>query len=65
LSGAEAALAELHHMNLPANHFYFTLLGELYKHSDVSKARKNFEKAIELARNEADKAILKNKIQLL
>jgi RNA polymerase sigma factor (sigma-70 family) len=60
--GAKVALAETEKLNLTNNHFYFTLLGELYEHIDVSKATSNYEKAIALARSDTDKKFLQNKI---
>jgi RNA polymerase sigma-70 factor (ECF subfamily) len=64
-AGAEAALAELKDTQLPNNHFYFTLLGELYRHNDKDKARIYYEKALEMVKTQVDKSIIKNKIENL
>lgn len=60
--GREAALAEALQLNLDNNHFYFTLLGELYKTIDNKKAKEHFEKAYSLAKTETDKQTIREKI---
>lgn len=44
------------------NHFYFTLLGELYSQINIQAAMNNFEKAIVLAKSERDKEVINDKI---
>jgi len=63
--GKEMALAEAEKLYLPNNHFYFTLLGELYQGIDDEKARANFEKAFSLAKTESEKQLIKLKIKNL
>ena len=63
VNGKEAAIIEAEKINLTNNHFYFTLLGELYKDIDNDKAKLNFEKAIALAKTQADKMIIRKKLK--
>jgi predicted RNA polymerase sigma factor len=60
--GAKAALIEAEKLKLDSNHFYFTLLGELYKSIDIKKALLNFEKAFELAKTQTEKQAIREKI---
>lgn len=60
--GKGKAIAEAEKLQLNSNHYYYTLLGELYKNIDNDKARYNFEKACALAKTQTDKAIIKKKI---
>ncbi len=56
----EDAIIEAEKLQLTENHFYFTLLGELYTGKDNIKAKRHFTQAITLAKTQADKqAILK------
>lgn len=61
--GKEIALAEAEKINLPHNHFYFTLLGELYTEIDNGKAKAHFEKALSLAKTETEKRIISLKMK--
>lgn len=61
--GWREALAEAEKLKLESNHFYFTLLGELYKNVDRIKAKENFKKALSLAKTETDKQLLQEKIE--
>jgi len=63
--GKQAAIAEAEKLNLSHNHFYFTLLGELYTDIDNLKARQSFEKALSLAKTQTDKQTLKKKLEKL
>jgi predicted RNA polymerase sigma factor len=65
VSGAKIALVEAEKLKLENNHFYFTLLGELYKKTDSQKARINFLKAHDLAKSQSDKETLLKKINAL
>lgn len=56
--GKETAIAEAEKLNLADNHFYYSLLGDLYMGVDHKKALQNFQKALELAKSPADKAII-------
>jgi RNA polymerase sigma-70 factor (ECF subfamily) len=63
--GKEIALAEAEKLYLPNNHFYFTLLGELYEGNDNEKAKANFEKAYLVAKTESEKQLIKQKMKNL
>ncbi len=60
--GQQAALAEAEKLKLENNHFYFVLLGELYKNIDNSKAKLNFQRAYDLAKTLTEKQIIQKKI---
>lgn len=64
-NGKEEAIREAEKLKLTANHYYFTLLGELYTGVDIGKAKENFEKALALAKTQADKHTLQQKIDKL
>ena len=55
VQGAAAAIAAAEQLQLTSNHFYFVLLGELYKELDPAKAKLNFQKAYALAKTQTDK----------
>ena len=59
------AIIEAEKLKLANNHFYFTLLGELYTDIDNKKAKENFEKAISLAKTQIDKQTISKKISNL
>ncbi|SKC77838.1 RNA polymerase sigma factor [Ohtaekwangia koreensis] len=63
--GAQAALAEAEQLNLETNHFYFILLGELYKNIDNEKARLHLQKAYSLAKTATEKQGIEEKINNL
>jgi RNA polymerase sigma factor (sigma-70 family) len=63
--GAPAALKEAEQLRLEHSHFYFILLGELYKAIDVNKAKSNFERAWSLAKTETEKQNIQQKINNL
>jgi RNA polymerase sigma factor (sigma-70 family) len=60
--GIKPALAEVEVVKFETNHFYFLLLGELYKTSDTSKAKLNLQKARALAKTQTEKASIQKKI---
>ena len=62
-NGKAAAIIEAEKLNLTDNHFYFTLLGELYKDIDNDKAKQNFEKALSLAKTQTDRNTIRKKIE--
>ena len=64
-NGKQEAIVEAEKLNLTDNHFYFTLLGELYKDIDNKKAKENFQKAILLAKTQTDKQTIQKKIDNL
>jgi RNA polymerase sigma-70 factor (ECF subfamily) len=57
-----AALVEAEKLKLENNHFYFVLLGELYKNVDHGKAKSNFQMAYSLAKTETEKRDIQEKI---
>jgi RNA polymerase sigma-70 factor (ECF subfamily) len=61
--GREKAITEAEKLKLEENHFYFTLLGELYKGVDNTKATSNFEKAFALAKTRTDKQTIRKKLE--
>jgi len=63
--GKAAAIKEAEKLELTDHHFYFMLLGELYKDVDAEKARGYFEKALSLARTEPDRQAIRKKLSEL
>jgi predicted RNA polymerase sigma factor len=63
--GREAALTEALKLGLENDHFYFLLLGELYKDVDNDRARNNLEKAYSLAKTQSEKQSILKKIGML
>lgn len=61
----QEAIIEAEKLNLKDNHFYFTLLGDLYSTIDNKKAKQNFEKAFSLAKTQADKQTIQKKLDQL
>jgi RNA polymerase sigma factor (sigma-70 family) len=62
VKGPQSALIEAQELNLDSNHFYFVLLGELYKNIDARKAKLNFKKAYSLAKTDTEKETIQEKI---
>ena len=60
--GVEAAIVEAEKLDLRENHFYFLLLGELYRELDDAKCRHNFEKAYSLAKTQSEKHAIQKKL---
>lgn len=60
--GAQVALVEAEKLRLDNNHFYFLLLGELYKEIDRQKAVEHFRKALALAKTDTEKEGIREKI---
>lgn len=58
----ELAIVEAEKLNLTDNHFYYILLGELYKGIDNAKAKQYLQQSFELAKTEAEKISIKKKI---
>ncbi|AEE53445.1 RNA polymerase sigma factor [Haliscomenobacter hydrossis] len=65
VKGNAVAIIEAEKLSLENNHFYFTLLGELYKDIDKGKAKTNFVKALFLAKTHTDKQTIQQKIDHL
>jgi RNA polymerase sigma factor (sigma-70 family) len=64
-NGVKEAIIEAEKLNLNDNHFYFTLLGELYKSIDKEKSRTHFLSALSLAKSKPDKQTIKLKMENL
>jgi RNA polymerase sigma-70 factor (ECF subfamily) len=62
-NGKREAIIEAEKLNLSTNHYYFTLLGELYKGTDNDKAMLHFQKALSLAKTKTDKQTIQSKIE--
>lgn len=58
----QAALVAAEKLKLESNHFYFVLLGELYKNVDKHAARLNFRKAYALAKTQSERRDIQAKI---
>ncbi|HVA98598.1 MAG TPA: sigma-70 family RNA polymerase sigma factor [Bacteroidia bacterium] len=61
-NGKMEAIIEAEKLNLTDDHFYFTLLGELYTDIDNRKAKHYFQKALSKAKTLADKQTIQKKI---
>lgn len=64
-NGKQTAITEAEKLNLSENHFYYSLLGNLYTDIDNKKALEHFEKALQLASSVSDKNIIKQNINML
>ncbi len=58
-----AAIIEAEKLQLNTNAFYYALLGYLYTGIDTAKAKMGFENAIALAKTQADKLALRQKLE--
>jgi RNA polymerase sigma factor (sigma-70 family) len=65
VKGNEAAIIEAEKLNLASNHFYHTLVGELYKDIDAPKAKEHLLIALRLAKTDTDKKTIYAKIEAL
>ncbi len=65
VKGNTEALIEAEKLNLTSNHFYFTLLGELYTGIDNCKAKNMFLSALGLAKSQIDQMTIRHKIDRL
>jgi RNA polymerase sigma factor (sigma-70 family) len=65
VKGKQEAISEAAKLNLTENHFYYTLMGELY--TDIDKARSivNFQMALSLAKTDTDRLTIQRKIDAL
>lgn len=64
-NGQQEALIEAEKLKLENNHFYFLLLGELYKGIDNQKAESNLRKAYSLAKTQTEKQGIQEKLDSL
>lgn len=63
--GKQGAIAEAEKLQLTENHFYYSLLGNLYSGYDNQKALQHFHTAFGLAKTNSDKNIInKNMLEL-
>jgi len=65
VKGKQVAIAEAEKLHLTTNHFYFTLLGELYTGIDKKKAKESFDQALTLAKTQTDKQTIRKRIDEL
>ncbi|RYJ36625.1 RNA polymerase sigma-70 type factor [Flavobacterium anhuiense] len=65
VKGKKEAIKEAEKLNLTDNHFYYSLLGNLYSEIDTKKALNHFETAMNLAKTSADKAIISKNMKQL
>ncbi|HET8736436.1 MAG TPA: DUF6596 domain-containing protein [Pricia sp.] len=63
--GREVALPEAEKLQFTKSHFYFTLLGKLYKGVDNQKAKQHYDKALGMAKTQTDRQTLKKKLENL
>ena len=63
--GNSRAISEAEKLNLVDNHFYFILLGELYKEIDKDQAKQNLQRALALAKTSTDKHTIQQTIDRL
>ncbi len=61
-NGKEEAIVEAEKLNLDTNHFYHSLLANLYEDIEPEKALDHLRRAWTLARNTSDKVLLAKKI---
>lgn len=65
VKGKQEAIKEAEKLNLTDNHFYYSLLGNLYAQIDSKKALQHFETALNLAKTVSDKNIINRNIKQL
>ena len=65
VQGKEVAIIETEKLKLLDNHFYHSLLGELYTGLDDHQALRHFERALYLSRSDADQSQIKKHIEKL
>lgn len=62
-NGKQEAIIEAEKLHLADNQFYFALLGELYTGIDSLEAKRNFQKALSLAKTPADRQAIQKKME--
>ena len=65
VKGAQEAIKEAEKLKLDNNHFYFLLLGELFSSVDKNKSISSYERALVLARTDAEKQMIRKKMDAL
>ncbi|PHN01746.1 RNA polymerase sigma factor [Flavilitoribacter nigricans] len=63
--GYDLAIREAEKLQLEQNHFYFVLLGELYRELEPLKAKEALQRALDLAGTDADRELISRKIDQL
>lgn len=63
VKGNAVAIAEAEKLKLVNNPYYFSLLGELYAGIDGTKAKAHLERALSLAKTQADKSVIRKKLE--
>ncbi len=61
-NSVEEAIREAEKLQLVDNHFYHSLLGHLYSHTNVRQARVHFQQALALAKTQTDKNSISNQL---
>jgi RNA polymerase sigma factor (sigma-70 family) len=64
-NGKQEAIIEAEKLNLADNHYYFTLLGELYTGINNDTANQNYVNALAIAKTTADKELIQKRIERL
>jgi predicted RNA polymerase sigma factor len=65
VKGKQEAIVEAEKLNLSDNHFYFSLLGNLYSNYDNKTALQHYKTAFGLAKSISDKNSIRKNIQQL
>ena len=63
IHGNMRAIAEAEKLQLTGNHYYFTLLGELYRNVDDGKSKAHFHTALGLAKTRGDRQSLMKRLE--
>jgi RNA polymerase sigma-70 factor (ECF subfamily) len=63
--GPQVALVEAERLRLDGNHFYFLLLGELYRNIDINRSKQNFQMAYSLAKTQTERQGIQERIDSL
>lgn len=61
--GWQTALEQAEDLGWGNSHFYYVLLGELYLHCDVARAKSHFQQAVSLAKTETEKQVIREKME--
>lgn len=64
-NGIDAALKEAEPLQMDNNHFYFILLGELYRKKDPKRALKLYQQALPLSKTQSERQEIQHKIDSL
>ena len=65
VKGKREAIKEAEKLSLSDNHFFYSLMGNLYTGIDQQKALNSFQTALHLAKSLADKAVIQKNIEKL